>query len=374
MTGYQKHRFAVRWFARLMSFSTWLLGLPDKLTPPPFRLLQTGSAFWQSRVLHVAARLDIASLIADGDLQAAEIAERVACDPDAIYRLMRMLVAMGIFEQTAPRRFGNNRVSAYLREDNPRNLRAMVLMHNSDTMSRPWFEALEQGIRDGETPFRLVHGMALYPYMDRHADFDGLFTKAMESVESLTGESFATDFDWGRFDRLIDVGGSNGSKSLAILKRHPGLRALVVDRARVVREAVSYWQGREDETLLHRMEFQAGDVLGSLPAAEGEKDIYLLCALLHGFDDETCVRALRNIADAIAGRGARIAVMEMVLPEMKADLAGASFDMQMLVAAGGRERTLAEWRQLFEQSGLQLEEVMGLRSMGSIMLLRRSRE
>jgi hypothetical protein len=51
------------------------------------------------------------------------------------------------------------------------------------------------------------------------------------------GDSFATDFDWGRFDRLIDVGGSRGSKALAILQRHPSLKASVVDRASVVRDA-----------------------------------------------------------------------------------------------------------------------------------------
>ena len=48
----------------------------------------------------------------------------------------------------------------------------------------------------------------------------------MDSVEALTGDSFATDFDWARFDRIIDIGGSKGSKSVAILKRHPHLKAL----------------------------------------------------------------------------------------------------------------------------------------------------
>jgi len=68
-----------------------------KIVPPPIRLLQIGSAFWQSRALYVAARLDIAGALADGEASAETLAERVAADADALYRLLRMLMSMGVF-------------------------------------------------------------------------------------------------------------------------------------------------------------------------------------------------------------------------------------------------------------------------------------
>jgi len=81
----------------------------------------------------------------------------------------------------------------------------------------------------------------LFDYMDRHAGFNQQFSEAMDSVEALAGDGFATDLDWGRFERIIDVGGSRGSKSLAILKRHARPSALVVDRPQVIAEARQYW-------------------------------------------------------------------------------------------------------------------------------------
>ena len=48
-----------------MKFAGWLQNIPNKITPPPFRLIQIGSAFWQSRALYVAARLDIATVLGD---------------------------------------------------------------------------------------------------------------------------------------------------------------------------------------------------------------------------------------------------------------------------------------------------------------------
>lgn len=367
--SYQLNAGAVRRFAKAMKFGAWLQSIPNKLTPPPFRLMQIGSAFWQSRALYVAARLDIATRLGDEELDAGVIATRVAANTDAISRLLRLLAAIGVFEEKSPQVFRNNKVSAFLRTDNPKNVRAMILMHNSNAMSRPWYENLEQGIREGAPPFFLAHGEELFDYLDHHADLDALFSEAMDSVEALTGDSFATDFDWGRFERIIDIGGSRGAKSLAILKRYPKLTALVVDRPQVITEAERYWSLSNPDGI-ERLRFQAGDALTTIPSAESDKDIYLLSTVLHGFDDESCIAILRNVAAASGQSGARIALLEMVLPEVRADVAGAAFDMQMFMGSRGRERTLSEWSALFDAANVTLEEMVGLQSLGNILVLR----
>jgi len=366
----QKNTGAVRRFTRLARFGTWLQNLPNKILPPPFRLMQIGSAYWQSRALYVAARLDIAGALADGEMSIETLAERVAADADALYRLLRMLVAMGVFDEVTQRRFRNNKLSSCLHPDHPNSVRAMVLMQNSPEMSRPWFEQLEQGVRGGGVPFELAHGQAFYSYMDGNLKFDALFARAMDSVEALAGDSFVTDFDWSRFERIIDVGGSKGAKSLAILKRHPQLKALVADREQVIQGAAQFWTEKGEGAVLQRMNFEACDLLQAVPKAHSGKDIYLLSAVLHGFDDDTSAAVLRNVAQAAADCDAAIAVMEMVMPDNRADIATAAFDMQMFVNTRGRERTLAEWRRLFDQSGLELQEVVGLRMFGKILILR----
>ena len=369
---FQKNSASVYLFSMLVKFAVWLQAIPHKITPPPFRLLQIGSAFWQSRTLFVATYLNIATHLGDEALTAEAIAEQVRAKPDAIYRLMRMLAAIDIFEEVSPRIFKNNQFSNYLRDDHPKNVKAMILMHNSIEMSKPWYEQLELGIQSGEVPFRLSHGEEFYDYLDNHAEFDALFSRAMDSVEALASNSFATDFNWGTFNRIIDVGGSKGSKSLAILKQFPHLAALVFDRKQVTNTAATYWAGKESSELLSRITYQAGDLLKSVPMAKDDKDIYLLSAVLHGFDDAECIQVLGNLVIAIADTGARIALMELVVPKFKADLSVASFDMQMYMATRGRERTLSEWENLFDQSGLILEELIELKSIGKILLLRQS--
>ena len=243
-------------------------------------------------------------------------------------------------------------------------------MHNSEEMSRPWYEQLENGIRSGGVPFERVFNQGLFTYMDDHGEFDALFSRAMDRVESLTGDSFATEFDWGRFNRVIDIGGSKGRKSIAILKRHPHLKSLVVDREQVISDAQYYWIGREDPGLLARLSFEVGDVLNFVPMPLNDKDIVLLSAILHGFDDDTCVKILQNLSSACAETGARIALFELVVAEKKADLVSTTFDLQMFVGTRGRERTSAEWTNLFKRSGLMLEEQVSLCSFGKILVLK----
>ena len=85
--SYQLNARAARRYARAMRFGAFLQALPGRLTPAPFRLMQIGSAFWQSRALYVAARLDIATRLGEETLRAEEIAVRVGCNADALARL-----------------------------------------------------------------------------------------------------------------------------------------------------------------------------------------------------------------------------------------------------------------------------------------------
>ncbi len=364
----QKNAGAVRRFARLMKVGAWLQGLTQRGTPPPFRLLQIGSAFWQSRALYVAARLDVAGELADAELSSAELAARCHADERALFRLLRMLAALGVFSEVAPGRFRNNALSNCLRRDNPQCVRDMILVHNSPELSLPWQHTLEEGIRTGTPPFTLQFGEELFDYMDTHPEFDRLFSRAMDAVEALAGDSFAADFDWSRFRRVIDVGGSAGSKSRAILHRHPALEALVLDRPAIIEKVLAELAMAPHDALRERLHFEGGDALQGVPAARDAGDIYLLSALLHGFDDAQCLRILRHVATGIGQSGAVCAILEVVMPPQGADYASASFDMQMFMGTRGQERTLAQWQTLFAQSGLRLREQVDLQSFAKILV------
>ncbi len=371
MPSLQRQRLQAWAFRGASKLLGRLQGVLTGVLPPAVRLLQIGSAFWQSRALAVAAQLDLATHLGEERLTHAELAERAGIRPDLCLRLLRFLAAMGVFSLGADGRVSNNPVSQALRSDRPGSVRHVVLMHNSPEMTQPWLDALEESLHTGVVPFEQVHAEPLFAYMDSHPEFDALFARAMDEVGALSGEAFVTALDWGRFDRLIDLGGGKGAKSAAILRGHPGLKAIVMDRAPVIAQARRWWQEPERQLLAARVEFEAGDLLSdALPEARSPQDVYLLSAVLHGCDDSEAATLLGRVRAAVGRSGATVVLMEVVMPDHEADLATTGFDMQMLMGTRGRERTAAEWRALVRQSGFDWIETVQMASIGALLVLR----
>ncbi len=370
MSSLQRNAFKVKVFQGVVRFANALTSLTHKLVPPPFRIIQIGSAYWQSRALYVATELGVADEIGDKVMASDVIAQRLGLHADNLYRLLRMLASIGVFDECDERIFRNNKLSHCLRSDAEQSVRQMVLLHNSPEMSRPWFEMLSPALRSGEVPFALSHKEELFEYLDHHPKFDSLFTGAMESVESLTGTDHLDDFDWGRFERIIDVGGSNGSKALAILKRNPGLKALVFDRPQVIEKATSHWDDRIDEDLLARLTFMSGDMLQAIPLAHSNLDLYLFIAIFHCMDDTQAGKILTNLRMACAQHYPTIAIIDCVAEATRINPTVASFDMQMLIGTRGRERTEAEWRALLTRNGFVLQEVIATRTFARLLVVK----
>lgn len=367
----QNNSWAVKRYSKVIKLATWIQNLPNKITPAPFRLIQISSAFWLSRALYIGTKLRIADELADNEKGVNTIANNLDLHEDYLYRLMRMLAANGIFKETSPQVFANSKMSNYLRENNPNNIRAMILMHNSPEMTIPWFQSLEDSIRDGEIPFEKSHNNDLFEYMDKNTEFDILFSQAMDSVENITGNQFLEDFKWSRFKRLIDVGGSNGSKAIAILKTNPELHAVVFDRPQIINQAKNKWKSKQSIPELDRMDFMGGDVFESLPPSESDEDVYLFMAVFHTFNDTDCRKILTKLYQAIGNNSPTIVIADAVVDELGIDSITASMDMQMLMGSKGRERTINEWKHLFNDSGFRIDQVVQMRTFAKYLVLRK---
>ncbi len=86
--------------------------------------------------------------------------------------------------------------------------------------------------------------------------------------------------------------------------------------------------------------------------------IYFMRRLLHDFYNSTCVDILRNTASAM-GPDSRVVVCDMLVPD-KVDVDGPQ-DIYVLdfalMCVGGKEKTLREFRSIFDQAGLELVHV-----------------
>ena len=328
-------------------------GAPERI------LLQMALGKWGCKALAVAADLGVADVLRDGPLSAAEIARRTASDGDALYRLLRALASLGVFEESEDRRFANNALSTTLRSDVPGSVRAMVRWIGEDAAWIAW-NGLAHSVRTGQPGFERVHGEQLFEYFRGHPGTARIFDEAMSGLSAASGAAVASAYDFSTFGKIVDVGGGRGALLLAILERFPGVEGILFDR----REVIDGAQAVLPPGATRRIELRAGDFFEGVP---GGGDAYLLQHIVHDWDDERCVRILAHCRDAMAA-GGKVLLLEQVLEDRPAAGFSKLLDLEMLVMTpGGRERTEAEYASLFERAGLRLARVVPTESMVAIL-------
>lgn len=102
--------------------------------------------------------------------------------------------------------------------------------------------------------------------------------------------------------------------------------------------------------LTRRLKFVAGDFVGSVPRAVA----YLLKHIFHDWDDDKYVEIHSTIRDP-APTGARLFTSEYVVPGPDKPHLSKLYDVHMMVATGGRERTENEHAVLLQARGFEHE-------------------
>ncbi len=309
-------------------------------------VMQMLNAAWVCQAISALTRLDLPDLLAKhGPRSARELtaSQGVAADPEFLERVLRACASLGVFSEDADGRFGLTPLSEVLRRDFPGSAKRFAELYGG-----AWWEAF------GRLPTVLEQGPpAVAEAWD--ARDDATIERFGEAMTSRLGSLVPglARCDLSRARSLVDVGGGFGHVAIWLLRRHPELRATVLDLPDVARVAERR-AARDAPELLGRLAFVAGDMLESVPAG----DTYLLSGILHDWDDERCVRVLRNCRERMTA-GGRVICLDAVLPPL-GDVRGASaklLDLLMMLTLPGKERTEPEWRALLERADLELSSV-----------------
>lgn len=324
-----------------------MTGDPDQAVATDIRRLVEG--YQVSQALHVAATLGIADLLVGGARASDELAKATGTHATSLYRLMRALASVGVFRELDERRFELTPLGEHLRSDVPESVAGWAAFIGRPYYWQAW-AALLHSVRTGENAFKHVHGTDVWAYRSSRPDESAIFDRAMTSLSRRSNRSLLAAYDFGRFKTLADVGGGNGGLLAAVLAAHPNLKGILFDQPHVVSGAHAVL---EATGVADRCQVVGGSFFESVP---GGCDGYVLRAVIHDWGDDDSIRILECVRRAIADDGTMLLVERVVGSPNEGRDAKFS-DLNMLVAAGGRERTRAEYADLFHQSGFALTGV-----------------
>ena len=320
-------------------------------------LLQLVFGYMASQVIHVAARLGIADLLGAEPTTSDALAEATSTDPSAMYRLLRGLACVGLVDETEPGRFALTDFGTLLRADHPDSVRNLTMLFCGEGVWENWGHLLDS-VKTGKPVYELLHKQRPFEVMADNPEFSEIFNEAMSEGTRQAAPGIVAAYDFSRSRTLVDVGGGDGTLLAAILSATPGLRGILVDLPTGVATATERLRaaGLED-----RCEIVRGDFFESVPDGA---DAYLMKSVIHDWDDDRASLILKNCRRAIAPNG-RLLVLESVLPpkvDRSPETLGAILvgDLNMLVSAGGRERTAKEFSALLEEAGFRLNNIVAV--------------
>lgn len=298
-----------------------------------------------SRAVYLAAELGVADLLATGARSAAALAQATQTDEGALYRVLRLLAALGVLTEPEPRSFGLTVMGDRLRSDVPASMRNWAML--ADTAGFRAYEPILEAARTGKTGTEIAYGMTTMERVRADPQRAARFDAAMSERTAAFASSVAVTYDFSGMHVIADIGGGQGTLLAAILNRHQHLRGILFDVANAVRRAGSVLR---DSGVADRCERVGGDFFAGVP--EGA-DGYILANVLHDWDDDRATQILQACRQAMRP-GGRVIIAERLIPQDPRDAVPVLLsDLNMLLLSGGQERTNAEYGTLMAAAGLR---------------------
>jgi SAM-dependent methyltransferase len=296
------------------------------------------------------AELGIADLLADGPVSSAELARVTGTHEPSLYRVLRVLAALGVFVEHDGRSFGLTVVGERLRRDAPMGMRSWAVFLEALGGVRPFGHILHT-LKTGTSGFDTEFGMGIFEYVSQNPEAAAIFDSAMSERTAAYAPAVAEFYDFSDARTVVDVGGGKGTLLVEILRAHAHLHGVLLEIPTVAARAEAVHDAAD---IADRCEVIAGDFFERVPDGA---DCYVMANVLHDWDDARSIKILGNCRRAMTD-GGKVLIVERLIPEDGSDpMPTLLSDINMLVITGGQERTNAEYGKLIEAAGLKLGNV-----------------
>jgi hypothetical protein len=313
--------------------------------------MQLATGLWVGNVVSCVARLKIADALVDGPKTAEALAAKLNLHGPSLHRMLRAAASVGVFAETpaGSGAFALTPVSQLLRTGTAGSMNAAIAMFGADWDRRAW-GGLDHAVRTGGPAHHHVYGEGPFEYLKKHPADDVMFNEAMTAYSVMTAAAVTAAYDFAGITTLADIAGGHGKLLAECLKARKHLRGVLFDQPHVIAGAGKLFT---DAGVADRVTMVGGSFFEEVPPA----DAHMMSNILHDWPDVDAVRILKTCRKA-AAPGGRVLIIEAAIPSDPGPHPGKFLDIQMMVMTGGRERTEAQFRELFASAGYRLERIV----------------
>ena len=162
-------------------------------------------------------------------------------------------------------------------------------------------------------------------------------------LEALNGYGFSN------ISYICDIGGGQGHLLSHLLSKYNYLHGTILELDPVVKNQDSSWHNKMG--LQDRCKCVKGDMFEQVPSA----DLYIMKMILHDWNDEECIKILSNIHKSASDKS-KVFIIEHIVPSPETPHFSKLFDIHIMCATSGRERTIEEYESILNQSGWRYDK------------------
>ncbi len=296
--------------------------------------------------IRAAASLRLADHIDQGVRTVADLAAKTSTQQPALTALVNHLITVNVLDGTVDdlrlTRLGKQLKIAqrYLDTENSVGRAELSLVRLLDS------------VKNGKAGYPLQFGRTFWEDLAANqplrASFDEMTDQHLETELGPLLEAY----DWHSVQHFIDLGSGNGAFPVRLLTRFGHLTGTILElegRAWVTRRHLA------EANVADRCTVVAGSFFDSL--VHLPRGTFMLCSVLHDWNDEDTVAILRRCAEALHPVG-RLLIVDSFT---EAGAGDTDMDLRMLVLFGGRQRSLEDMTDIAARAGLRVEATHKLR-------------
>lgn len=321
--------------------------------PSPAVIMQTGTAFWSSKILLSAIKFELfTKLSARQKMSGREIktALNLHCTDRHVFDFLDVLTAFGFLKREGvleTAMYSNSPDTDAFLDKNKRSYIGGTLEMINNRLYSFWGN-LEQALLTGLPQSEAREGEDFFGLLYQDPNKLKEFINAMSGLQLGNFMMLAQKFDFSNYKTLVDIGGSAGLLSIMVAKHQPHMTCTTFDLAPVepiAKETIQQF-GVTD-----RVKTQSGDFFaGAFPKA----DIVTMGNILHDWDEEKKLLLMKKAYEALPEGGAFIAIESVIDDERKQNVFGMMVSLNMLLENGtGFDYTFADFRTWAKAAGFK---------------------
>lgn len=328
--------------------------------PSPAAIMQTGSAFWTSKILLSAIRFELFTKLASRQKMSAHDIKadlNLHCTNRHVFDYLDALTALGFLHREGlleTAMYSNTRdTNTFLDKNKPSYIGGVLEMMNNRLYS--FWGNLEDALLTGLPQSESKSGDDFFGLIYQDPNKLREFINAMSGLQMGNFMLFAQTFDFSKYSTLLDVGGSAGLLSIMVAKHQPHMNCTTFDLAPVepiAKETIQQFG------LADRVKTQSGDFFAD---AFPKADVVTMGSILHDWDEEKKVLLMKKAYEALPEGGAFVAIETVIDDERKQNAFGLMVSLNMLIENGtGFDYTFADFNKWAKAAGFTSTSLLPL--------------